>query len=187
MRAGRMADPRSWFRKQSSTCVPFVIVRKKTQARGLRYFLRAQEPIDEKGQAVAQPGGWIVTEQFPCFGNVRASQGHIAWLLRQPVNFRFFSKRIFDRNNQVFKLNGLALAKIENVEEGTLILKRSHRSLNHVIDVSVIATRGAVAELIDGLAGVNAPGELMDRQIRTLPRTIHGEVPKRHHPQLVKM
>src|SRR6266513_4521102 len=100
------------FRKQSSTCAPLVIVRKKKQARGLRYFLRAQEPIDETGQTLAQPGGWIVTEQFPRFGNVRASQGHIAGLLRQPVNFRFFSKRIFDLNNQVFELNGLALAKI---------------------------------------------------------------------------
>src|SRR5207244_11989356 len=48
-------------------------------------------------------------------------------------------------------------------------------------------SRGAVAKLFDGLAGINAPGELMNRQVRPLPRTVHGEVTERYYAQPVKM
>src|SRR6476620_969674 len=149
--------------------------------------LRTREPLYEPWQALAELGRWVVTEQSSCFGNVGTSQGHIAGLLRQPVNFRLFSKRIFYRQNQLFQLNGLALAKIKNVVTRAFVLDRGHRSLKHVIDVSVIAARAAISKLIDGLTGVNAPGELMNRQIGPLPRTVHGEITKRHDTHLVEM
>src|SRR6266487_3275695 len=113
-------------------------------------FAAAQKPIDKTRQPHAQPRGWIVAEQFSCFGNVCTSQWHIAGLLREFVNFCPFAKRIFDRDDQVFELNCLALTQVEDVEERAFVLERSHRSLNHVIDVSVIATRAAVPKLIDG-------------------------------------
>jgi len=44
-----------------------------------------------------------------------------------------------------------------------------------------------LAQLIDGLAGINAPGELMNGQIGPLPRTVHGEITKRYDTHLVEV
>src|SRR5207249_4873388 len=66
-------------------------------------------------------------------------------------------------------------------------IKFGHRSLNHVLNVSIIAARRAVPKLIDGLPGVNATGELMNGQIRPLPRTVHSEVTKCHYTKVVEM
>ena len=68
-----------------------------------------------------------------------------------------------------------------------MVRQRGHGPLNHVVDVSVIAPRRPVAELIDRLTGINAPRELMDRQIRPLPRTVNGKISQRHHVHPVKM
>src|SRR2546430_15668721 len=67
------------------------------------------------------------------------------------------------------------------------VLDRGHRSLNHVIDVSVIAARAGISKWIDRLTGMNAPGELMNGQIGPLPRTVHGEITKRHDTHLVEV
>src|SRR6266480_4770236 len=136
--------------------------------------LRTEKPLYEPGEAFTELHRRVVTKQFSRFANVRTSQRHIAGLLRQPVNFCLFSKRIFYRRNQFFQLNGLALAKIKNVVTRAFVIERGHRSLNHVIDVSVIAARAAISKLIDGLAVINAPGELMNGEIGPLPRTVHG-------------
>src|SRR5207249_11619619 len=90
--------------------------------------LRTKKPIDEPGQALAELGCWVVAEQFSCFGKVGTSQGHIAGLLRQPVNFCLFPKRIFYRQNQFFQLNCLALTQIKNVVTWAIVLERGHRS-----------------------------------------------------------
>src|SRR5207249_9244284 len=147
-------------------------------------FLRPQKPLDETRQSFVQPRGWPVIEQFSRFRNVRASERHIAGLLWQLVDLRFFPKRVFDCNDQVFQLDRLALTEIKDVEERAFVLKRGDRSLNYIINESVITSRGAVAKLFDWLAGINAPGELMNRQVRPLPRTVHGEVTERRYAQL---
>src|SRR6185437_12358588 len=131
--------------------------------------------------------GWIVTKQFSRFRNVRASQRHVAWLFRQPVDLCFFSKRILDCRNQIFELNRVALAEIEDVEKGPVILKRRHCTLDNVVNVSVVASRRAVAELVDRLARVNASRELMDCQIWSLPRTVNSKVAQCDDLHLIKM
>src|SRR4030095_11375631 len=150
-------------------------------------FFYLKKPIDELRQSFVQPGGWIVTEQFSRFRNIRASQRHVAWLLRQLVNRGFFPERVFDCNDQIFELDRLALAQCKDIEDRALVLERGHRSLNYVVDVSVITSRGAVAKLLDRLTGVHAPRELMNRQVRPLPRTVYGEVTERYYTQLIKM
>src|SRR5436189_486032 len=149
--------------------------------------LRLQKPLDETLQSFVQPCGWPVTEQFSRLGNVRASDMHIAGLLWQLVDLRFFPKHIFDCNDQVFQLDRLALTQIKDIEERAFVLKRGNRSLNDIINESVITSRGAVAKLFDWLAGINAPGELMNRQVRPLPRTVHSEVTERYYAEPVKM
>src|ERR1700730_14153486 len=150
-------------------------------------IFRPQKPRDETRQSLVQPGGWPVIEQFSSFRNVRASEGHIAGLLWQLVDFRFFPNRFFDRNDQVFQLDCLALTQIKDIEERAFVLKRGHRSLNYINNLSIVASRCAVAKLFDWLASINAPGELMNRQVRPLPRTVYGEVTERHYAQPVKM
>src|SRR5205809_3675259 len=87
-------------------------------------FLRPQKPLDETRQSFVQPRGWPVIEQFSRFRNVRASERHIAGLLWQLVDLRFFPKRVFDCNDQVFQLDRLALTEIKDVEERAFVLKR---------------------------------------------------------------
>src|SRR5215468_172218 len=66
-------------------------------------------------------------------------------------------------------------------------MERRDRALNDVINVGVITLRGPIAKLVDRLAGVNAPGELMNRQIGPLPWAVNGEIPQSHDAHLVKM
>src|SRR5437588_12085929 len=63
----------------------------------------------------------------------------------------------------------------------------SNHPLNNVFNLFVIASRCAIAELINRLAGVNASSELMDRHIRPLPRNVNSEIPQRDHTHLIKM
>src|SRR6266545_3863292 len=150
-------------------------------------FRRLQKPLHEFRQTFREFDGWIVTKQFSRFRNIRTSQGHVAGLFRQLVDFRFFPKCVFDRNDQVFQLDRLAFTQIKDIEERAFVLKRGHRSLNYIVNVSIIAARCAVAKLLDWLASMNPPSELMNRQVRPLPRTIYSEVTERHYAQLVKV
>src|SRR5205823_13415736 len=104
-------------------------------------------------------------------------------LFRQLIDLRFLPEHLFNRRDQILQLNRLALAQIENVEHRSLVLQRRHRSLNDVVDVSVIATRASVAELVDRVARVSFFCELMDREIRSLSRAVNGEVTQRNDPQ----
>src|ERR1043166_9211165 len=153
----------------------------------LLILLRLQKPLDETRQSVVKPGSWLVAEQFSRLRNIRTSKGHIAGLLRQLVYFRLFPKRVFDRNDQVFELDRLALTKVNDIEEGAFVPERGHRTLNYVVDVSVIASRGAVAKLLDRLAGINTTSELMNCQVRPLSRTVHSEVTEGDDTELIKM
>src|SRR5439155_5971241 len=96
-------------------------------------------------------------------------------------------QHIFDRQNQVLQLNRLALAEIKHIVERATVIQHGHRALNDVIDVGVIAPRATISKLIDRLAGVNAPGELMNCQIGTLPRAVNSEIPQSDNPYLVKV
>jgi hypothetical protein len=103
------------------------------------------------------------------------------------IDFRFFPDGIFDRQNEIFQLNRLTLAEIKDVIHWAIVIERGHRALNDIINVGVIAPRAAISKLIDRLPGVNAPGELMNRQIGPLPRTVNSEIPQRYDPHLVKV
>ena len=48
-------------------------------------------------------------------------------------------------------------------------------ALVDVVDVGVVAARGAVAELLDGPAFPDGFGEAVDGEVGALPRTIDGE------------
>src|SRR5438876_9708618 len=112
-------------------------------------FLRPQKPLDETRQSFVQPRGWPVIEQFSRFRNVRASERHIAGLFWELVDIRFFPKRVFDCNDQVFQLDRLALTEIIEVEERAFVLKRGDRSLKYIISESVIGSRRAVGSVFD--------------------------------------
>ena len=108
-------------------------------------------------------------------------------MFREAIDFRFFSDGAFNRQNEIFQLNRLTLTEIKDVIKRAIVIERGHRALNDVIDVGVIALRASISKLIDRLAGVNAPGELMNRQIGTLPRAVNSEIPQRYDPHLVKV
>src|SRR6266566_8836735 len=148
---------------------------------------RSKKPIDKARESIAQSRRCIVSKQFSRLRNVRASQWYVAELLRKPIDFCFSAKRILDRRDQIFKLNGLALPEIKYIKKRSLVLERSHCSSNYILDISVITARRPVAKLIDRLIGINALGELMNRQIGPLPRAVNSEISQRDNAHPVKM
>src|SRR5205807_181747 len=96
-------------------------------------------------------------------------------------------ERVLDGRDQIFQLNRFAFAEVEDVEQRPAIFQRAHRSLDDVVDVSVIAARGAVTELIDRLASMNFFCELMNRQVGPLARPVDGEVAQSDNTHLIKM
>ena len=132
-------------------------------------------PVAANGQS----GGVKATEQ--------SARDHV-WIHMLPwAEFESDHLRIFDGGDQIPELNGFALTEIKNIEKRPAVIERGHCALNHVVDVSVIAARRAVTELLDRLPGVNAPGESMDRQIWPLARTVNSKISQRDHTHLVKM
>src|SRR5207248_1287879 len=103
-------------------------------------LLPLQKPIDETRESVAESCRRIVAEQLSRLRNVRASERHIAWLLRQAIDFCFSPKRLLYQRNQILKLNGLALPKIKDIEERLVIAQRRKRPLNNIVNVRVIAS-----------------------------------------------
>src|SRR5262249_31685909 len=146
-----------------------------------------QKPLDEFWQAFAQLRRWVIAEQFPRLRNICVGTRHIAGLLRQTIDFCLLSQSIFDRQNEIFQLNRLILAKIKDVIHWAIVIECRHRALDNIIDVGVIAPRGAIPKLIDRLPGVNAPGELMNRQIGALSWSVNSEIPQRYDPNVVKV
>src|SRR6266513_1777542 len=144
-------------------------------------------PLNEFGQAFPQLRCRIVSEQFSRLRNVGTCTRHIAGLFREAIDFCFFPYGIFDRRNQVLQLNRLILAEIKDVIQRTIVIERGHGALNDIVNVGVIATRASIPKLIDRCSGVNAPGELMNRQIRTLPRAVNSEIPQSDNAHLVEV
>src|SRR5262249_13982698 len=68
-----------------------------------------------------------------------------------------------------------------------IVIERGHAALNDIIYVGVIAPRAAIPKLVDRLSGVDPPGELMNRQIRALSRSVNCEIPQRYDAHLVEV
>ena len=146
-----------------------------------------QKPLNEFWQAFAQLCCRIVAKQFSRLGDIRICTRHVARLFREAIDFCFFPHGIFDRHDEIFQLNRLILAEIKDVVHWAIIIECGHGALYDIINVSVIAPRAAIAKLIDRLPGVNASGELMNRQIGALPRSVNSEIPQSYDPHLVKV
>src|SRR6202171_6646565 len=132
------------------------------------------EPLDKMRQTFAQLRGRIVAEQFSRFGNVSTSQRNIARLLGQLIDLGLLAERLLDFLDQILELDGFAFAEIKNIEQRSVICERGHGSLNDVVDISVIAAGGAIAELVDWLAGVDFFCELGNGQVGGLTRGVNG-------------
>src|SRR5205814_252429 len=147
-----------------------VAARNRRSPPGYASLLNLQEPLDKLRQTGAQRCLRIITEQRPCFRNIRARQWHISGLLGQLVDFRLAAKRLFNGRNQILQLDGLALAEIEDIEERSLVFQGGQHTLNDVVNVSVIAPCRSIAELIDRFARLNSLREMMNREIGPLSR-----------------
>ncbi len=147
----------------------------------------ALKPFDKLRQTGCEWRSWIVAKKFPRFGDICASKRHVAWLFGKLINPRFFSDGVFNCRDQIFQLYRFAFAKIENVEKRSVVIERRRHALNDVVDVGVIATCRAVTELIDRLARANFLRELVNRQIRPLPRAVDRKETQRDDAHLIKV
>ena len=78
-------------------------------------------------------------------------------------------------------------AEIEHIISLSFIVGCRAHTLHDVINVSIVAPRLTLAILIDRQTFEKGPGELVDGEIRSLTRTIHGEKSQRNHSHAVQM
>ena len=117
----------------------------------------------------------IVGEEGFGFRDVCIRHGHVAGLVGFLFDDCFFTKRTLDSGDEVAERGGLAFAEIEDVAELAFVVEAGGHALDDVVYVSVVAARGAVAELLDAAAFVDGFCERMDREVGTLARAIDGE------------
>ncbi|KAI9151310.1 hypothetical protein HJFPF1_08512 [Paramyrothecium foliicola] len=144
----------------------------------LRYFslgIVIKKPPDKLGNPALYLSFGLVPEHAFGFCNICESDGHVARLRLTPVDDCCLTEALLYQTNQLTERNCLRLAEIEHLEVGARVAQRSTNSLNDVVDVCVIASRGPVAKHRDWPAVVNELRKLVNRQVRTLTRTVDGE------------
>ena len=133
------------------------------------------KPLDELRNAFRDLGVRVVAEEAPGFVDVRVGQRHVAGLLGHLVDDGFFPEALLDGGDEVVERRGLAFAEVEDVAERAVVGEAGAQALEDVVDVGVVAPRGAVAELVDRLAFPDRLGEGVDGEVGALARAIDGE------------
>jgi hypothetical protein len=94
-------------------------------------------------------------------------------------------ERLLDDADELAELDRAAVAQVEDlVAQGPI--QRPHHAVHNIIDVGVVARRGAVPVLLDCRPPAHVVDELVRRHVGPPPRAIHREKPKARHVQTVQ-
>ena len=91
------------------------------------------------------------------------------------------------QGNQFLEFDSARLAEVEDVEFGLVVMHRGDDAVDDVVNISVIATRGAVAENRNWFALADQFGELVNCEIGALSWSVDGEESKANAAQSVEM
>ena len=114
------------------------------------------EPFHELWDAFRDLRAGIVAKVRAGFADVRVGQRHVAGLIGHFFDDRFLSQCTLDGGDEVVERGRLAFAEVEDFAGRAFVGKAREDALQDVVDVRVVPPRGAIAELLDGLAGVDA-------------------------------
>ena len=118
-------------------------------------------------------------EEFLRLRDVRVRPLDIAGLGRQLLDLRLDLHRLGDAGDEVLELGRFRAAQVDDFVLGLIQAlcptQAAHDAVDDVLDVGVVPARGAVAVHRDRLIRQELPGELVDRQVRSLARAVDGE------------
>ena len=111
----------------------------------------------------------------PRFVYPRPSLWHIAGLLGKPLYGRRSAKRRFKAADHFSETQRFVVAEIDHLVSAPVICNRRSDAGDDVVDVGVVPPRRPIAEHRHGTPLEHQSGELVDREVRTLSRSIHCE------------
>ena len=119
-------------------------------------------------------------------GDVRIGLGNVPRLEGLEPAQRGLAARLLQQGHEVREGNRGRLAQVVHpVPGGALIAPRTPG--DDVVDVGVVPQGRAVAVQVDVLPLEDPPRELVDRHLRALPGSVHGEEPQGDHVHAVQV
>src|SRR5690606_32620913 len=82
---------------------------------------------------------------------------------------------LFDNFDHFPELHAVVIAKVDYLEGRLVIVNGRGHSLNNIIYIGIIAAAVAIAVNRNRVALENIPGELVDRQVGSLPGAVNGK------------
>jgi hypothetical protein len=133
---------------------------------------------------------WRVAQQRTGLCDISRRQGHVPFLLGKTLDDSLFAEGFFNGSDQGSECRRLILTEIEDFEERPLPLDKRQGTqdpLNDIVDVGVVATRGAIAELPDRTAILNGISKAVNGEIGALSRPIDGEKTEGDDPESIEI
>src|SRR4030095_9557072 len=97
------------------------------------------------------------------------------------------AQRMLEQLNEAAQFHRFGLAKIDYFKCAGIIVHRRDHAGDNIVDVGVIAPSGSVTKHRNGLSLVYEPGELVNRHVWPLPRSVPGKQPQANHSQSVEV
>ncbi len=138
----------------------------------------ALEPVDEADDPLFKLDGGVEVEKAGAFFDICECFDDLAWLHGEEFFDRFFAEGLFEKLDEIEKIDRPVIPKIENfiwrakVDGGA-------SPFHDVIDVGEIAPHLAPIKDLDWLALANMLRESVVGHIRPPPRAVCGEVAER--------
>src|SRR5690349_19016603 len=130
-------------------------------------------------------GFWVVVEQRARLGNVGIGLRNVAWLWWLAIDNRGHVELFLEQRDQFVEFDGSRLAEVEDVVVAVVVVNGCCDAVDNVVDVGVIATRGAVTKDWYWFLLGDQVGEFMNCQVRTLSWSIDREKAQAHAAETI--
>src|SRR5690606_36569466 len=145
------------------------------------------QPLNEWPEPVFKCCRRTVAQQAASFVHIRPCLGNIAGLFRQPGDLGVNAHGPLQMSNHLQQAHGAVVAEVDHLVWCRLVLHSSPDAINDIIDVGVIPPGGAVTKQRKGLSPKHHARELMNGQIRALPRPVHRKETQGDEPYPIQM
>ena len=131
-------------------------------------------PCDILSQALSKGRLRAVPQFGTCSINACISLAHIAWLLGQPLDPRGLPESRPDRVDEFLQFDGVGVSKVVKMMSRTAINGTDH-SVDDIGDKCIVSSGCAVSEHGHRLTLIDQTGELGDREVGAVSRSISRE------------
>ena len=146
------------------------------------------KPLDEALDALVVQRRRVVTEQRARLVDVRPRLRNVAGLLRRGVrSLRVTPSARSSPRNHLRQATPSRVAEVDHFVRRAGVVDRRAHARDDVVDEGVVAAGRAVAEDRDRLALEHQSRELVDGQVRALPRSVNGEESQRDETHAIQV